>query len=178
MQVRYDANADRILWQVRTRSGELFASWLTRRMLLRLWAPFTKLVTSSDIATQVTPTATVMPEAREMLAQVARERPLPSADFKTPFNPQPVAQPLGTEPLLPSTIDLGPGAGGRGLMIRLREANGRSFELKLNDDLATALMRLLEKALLAADWGLSIAAPAAADAAAAAAVPTHKPALN
>lgn len=161
MQVRYDPNADRISWQVRTRGGELFSVWLTRRMVQRLWPPFSQLVTSAAMATQVAPTTTVLPEAREMLAQAARERPLPSADFKTPFNAEPAAEPLGAEPLLPSTIDLGHGDGGKGLAIRVREANGRSLELRLNDDLATALMRLLDKALQASDWGL-VAAPAAA----------------
>lgn len=163
MQVRYDPNADRIIWQVRTRGGELFSVWLTRRMVQRLWPPFQQLVTTAGIATQVAPTTTVLPEAREMLAQAARERPLPSADFKTPFNPQPAAEPLGAEPLLPTTIDLGHGDGGKGLAIRVREANGRSLELRLNDDLATALMRLLDKAMAASEWGLA-APPVAASA--------------
>lgn len=163
MQVRYDPNADRIIWQVRTRGDELFSVWLTRRMVQRLWPPFQKLVTSVEIATQVAPTTTVLPEAREMLAQAARERPLPTADFKTPFNPEPATEPLGAEPLLPTTIDLGHGDHGKGLAIRLREAAGRSLELRLNDDLATALLRLLDKALQASEWGL--VAPAAAAAA-------------
>ncbi|MDT7835520.1 hypothetical protein [Aquabacterium sp. OR-4] len=170
MQVRYDPNADRIIWQVRTRGGELFSVWLTRRMVIRLWPPFSQLVTTASIATQVAPTTTVLPEAREMLAQAARERPLPSADFKTPFNPEPAAEPLGAEPLLPNTVDLGHGDGGKGLAIRVREANGRSLELRLNDDLATALMRLIDKALLASEWGL-VTAPAEA----AAAVPPARP---
>lgn len=162
MQVRYEPTADRILWQVRTRGGELFSVWLTRRMVQRLWPPFQQLVTSVGIATQVAPTTMVLPEAREMLAQVARERPLPTADFKTPFNPQPAAEPLGAEPLLPTTIDLGHGEHGKGLAIRVRETNGRSLELRLNDDLSTALMRLLDKALQASEWGLTVPATALA----------------
>lgn len=174
MQVRYEPNADRILWQVRTRGGELFSVWLTRRMVVRLWPPFQQLVTAVDIATQVAPTAHVMPEAREMLAQVARERPLPHADFKTPFNPQPAAEPLGAEPLLPTTIDLGHGDHGKGLAIRLREPQGRSLELRLTDDLATALMRLLDKAVAASEWGISVPSTAPV----APAVPPHPTSLN
>jgi len=96
-----------------------------------------------------------------MLAQAARERPLPTADFKTRFDPTPVAQPLGPEPLLPTAIDLAPGVNGKGLAIKLREANGRSVELKLGDDLATALLRLVEKAVAASEWGLPAGAAAA-----------------
>ena len=50
MQVRYDTNADRVLWQLRTFGGELFAVWLTRRMLQRLWQPFQNMVTQAGIA--------------------------------------------------------------------------------------------------------------------------------
>ena len=156
MQVKYDATADRLLWQVRTRTGDIYAVWLTRRMVARLWPPFQHLVTSGAVA-QVTPRdATVMPEAREMLAQAARARPLPSADFKTRFDPTPVSQPLGPEPLLPTAIDMAPGNGGKGLAIKLREPNGRSVELRLGDDLSTALLRLIEKAVVTADWGLQV----------------------
>jgi hypothetical protein len=162
MQVKYDVNADRLLWQVRTRGGEIYAVWLTRRMVARLWPPFLQLVTRGAVAQVARPDAVVMPEAREMLAQVARDRPLPSADFQTRFDPTPKAQPLGPEPLLPAAIDLAPGANGKGLAIKLREPSGRSVELKLGDDLATALLRLLEKAVAASDWALAIGAPPAA----------------
>ena len=157
MQVRYQPAADRVLWQVRTKTGELFALWLTRRMLKQLFPPLAQLITTAVVA-QVAPNATVLPEAREMMAQVARARPLPGANFTTPFDPKPVAQPLGPEPLLPGTIDLAPGADGKGLRITAREAGGRHMTLQLSNDLATALMRLLEQALAEADWGLGAAA--------------------
>ena len=163
MQVRYDPNADRVLWQLRTFGGELFAVWLTRRMLQRLWPPFQAMVTQASIA-QVAPGATVLPEAREMLAAAARERALPAADFDQPFDATPAAQPLGSEPLLVTAIDLTPGSPGTGLAMRVREGSGRSLELRLSDDLATALVRLLDKALAAADWGIGPPASASAPA--------------
>jgi len=156
MQVRYQPAADRVLWQVRTTAGELFAVWMTRRMLRLLWPPLAKLVTQAGVA-QVVPHATVLPEAQAMMAQAARERPLPTARFNEPFDAKAVAQPLGPEPLLPEAIDLGPGADGKGLQLQLRETGGRRMTLKLNDDLATALMRLLEQALKEADWGFNVA---------------------
>jgi hypothetical protein len=156
MQVRYEPAADRLLWQVRTFGGELFEVWLTRRLFRLFWPPLQQRVVQSGIL-QVLPqadTATVMPEAREMLAQQARERPLPAADFSVPFNPQAQARPLGEQPLLPSAVDLGKGAQGHGLALRLREAGGRQLELNLTADLATALTRLFEQVLAAADWNL------------------------
>ena len=159
MQVRYQPAADRILWQVRTQTGELFSVWLTRRMLKQLWPPLTTLVTSAGVAL-VAPNATVLPEARAMMAQVARARSLANANFSTPFDPKPVAQPLGPEPLLPTAIDLGPGIDAKGLRITVREPGGRHMTLQLSNDLATALMRLLEQALAEADWGLGPAGTA------------------
>ena len=154
MQVRYQPGPDRVLLQVRTSASELFAVWLTRRMVRLLWPPLHKLVTQAGVA-QVAPNATVLPEAQAMMAQAARERPLPTARFNEPFETKAAAQPLGPEPLLPEAIDLGPGAAGKGLQLQVRETGGRRLALQLNDDLATALMRLLEQALKEADWGLT-----------------------
>ena len=163
MQVRYEPTADRVLWQVRTGGGELFAVWLTRRMLRQLWPPLQRLVTQASVL-RLAPHATVLPEARDMLAQAARSRSLPNTDFATPFDAKAAALPLGALPLLPVAIDLGPGPEGKGLSLAARESDGRSIRLALSDELATGLMRLLEQALVATDWG--ILAPASeADAA-------------
>jgi hypothetical protein len=152
MQIKYDALADRLLWQVRTRTGELYAVWLTRRMVGRLWPPFLVLVTRGGIA-QVAPNATPVPDARAMLEQAARERPLPAADFKAQFDAKAVSRPLGAEPLLPTAIDLTADPKGPGLTMNLREEGGRNLRLHLDADLATALLRLLQQALKGADWG-------------------------
>ena len=161
MQVRYDPAADRILWQVRTQAGEMFSAWLTRRMLGQIWQPFQLLVGQSSLAH--TPTAaSLVPEAREMLAQTARARPLPGADFKAPFNPQATALPLGPDPLLPIAADMGPRADGPGMALRLRDEQGRSLAVQLTGDMCAALSRLLEKAIADADWGLAVTAPLAA----------------
>ena len=157
MQVRDQPGADRILWQVRTAGGELFQAWLTRRLMKLAWPHLNRMVLHAGLA-QVLPGATpasVLPEAQDMLAQAVRDRPLANARFNEPFITQSVAKPLGEAPLLADAIDLGPGAAGRGLNLRLREESGRSMALQLNDDLATALLRLLNLALLESVWGLT-----------------------
>jgi hypothetical protein len=159
MQMRYDPTADRLLWQLRTFGGELFAVWLTRRMLRGIWAPTQDMVTRGSMA-KLMPHATVMPEAREMMSQVVRQRPLPSAQFDQPFNNTAASQPLGTEPLLPVTFRLGPGPTPGGLLMELKEEAGRNLSVQMSDELATALLRLIDQALVEADWGLAAAAPA------------------
>ena len=158
MQLRFDPAADRLLWQLRTFGGELYPIWLTRRLLRQLWPLLQGVVTSAGIA-RLMPHATLMPEAREMLSQAVRDRPLASAEFGKPFNTEAVARPLGVEPLLPVHFQLTHGTPGAGLVLELREAAGRSLRLQLSDDLATALTRLLEPALAEADWGLHAAPP-------------------
>jgi hypothetical protein len=44
IQVKYDALADRLLLQIRTREEVLFPIWLTRRMVMRLWPHFRIMV--------------------------------------------------------------------------------------------------------------------------------------
>jgi hypothetical protein len=158
MQMRFDPAADRLLWQLRTFGGELFGIWLTRRLLRHLWPPMQELVTRAGIA-QLMPHATVVPEAREMLAQAARERPLPTANFDQPFAQQAAALPLGPEPLLPAGFKLSAGPQNVGLTLEMQETGGRNLKLQLSDDMSTALTRLIEQALAEADWNL---APASA----------------
>ena len=164
MQLTYDARADRLSWQIRTRDGAMYGVWLTRRMVARLWPPMQKLVLQAA-APQIAPGSIAVPEAREMMAEAARQRPLPTADFSAAFDPTPVSRPLGPEPLLPDAIDLTPVAGVGGaagaLHVRVRELGGRSLELQLGDDLATALLRLMEAAIGTSAWFAHVAAQTA-----------------
>jgi hypothetical protein len=153
IQVKYDALADRLLMQVRTRAGEVFAIWLTRRMVQRLLPPFQQIGTRFSLA-MAHPHSVLLPEARAMLEDAARSRPLPNADFTQHFSTDNTRQPLGPEPLLAAEVELQADAQ-RGLRMQVREARGRHITLQFNDELHAALSRLFEQALAAADWGLA-----------------------
>lgn len=152
IQVRYEATADRLLLQLRTTEAEVYAVWLTRRMLQRLYPPFRQAVAQASVA-RATPQALPVPEARQMLEQAALQRSLQGADFAQPFASADASHPLGAEPLLPDAADLRPGADGQ-LTLAVREPRGRRIEIVLNAELASALLRLLDSALVAAEWGL------------------------
>ena len=152
IQVKYDALADRLLLQIRTRDEQLFPIWLTRRMVIRLWPHFRGMVSGLAV-TRSAPSALAVPEARDMLADAARERALKSADFKTEFNSTAAMQPLGPEPVLPTAIDLRP-AKGQAVVLVIRDAQGRSLELAFGEDLAHGLLKLVESALATSEWGL------------------------
>ena len=160
IQLRFDATADRLLLQLRSSEAEVYAAWLTRRMVARLLPPFRQAVVQAGVQTLL-PHALPVPEARQMLEQAALQRPLPGTQFNQPFvADENTRHPLGTEPLLPDAADLRSGAE---LHLVLRETRGRQLDIGLPPELATALLRLMESALQAADWGLG--APAAAEAA-------------
>ena len=187
MQLRYEPVADRLLLSVRTRSAEMYTAWLTRRMVARLETPLRQAV--SRLALPPSAAAAValapMPETQQMLEQVAAQRPLKDADFSQAFaGSEGVTHPLGPEPLLPGEIDLTAPPGG-GIVLELREPRGRRLEIKLGNDLATALMRLLDQTLQAAQWSLAQRQPtlpadgdADADAPAAPTVPAPPHRLN
>jgi hypothetical protein len=153
IQLRYEPVADRLLLSVRTRAGELYTAWLTRRMVARLGAPLRQAV-ARLVLPRTAAAAVALPEAQQMLEQVARERPLKDTDFEQPFaGSEGASHPLGPEPLLPGEIDVqAPPAGG--LVIALRELRGRRLDLTLSNDLATALLRLLDRAVEQAEWAL------------------------
>lgn len=152
IQLRYDADADRLLLQVRDAQAQVYASWLTRRMMAQLHGPLRDTLARQAMALS-SPTALPVPEARQMLEEVALQRPLPGTQFDQPFASDGASHPLGAEPLLPGVVQFTPLAQG-GLSLALQEAAGRRLELVLAADLATALLRLLDAALRAAEWDL------------------------
>ena len=168
MQIRqvsllYRVDADRLLLRVNAHDNQQFAVWLTRRLALRLWPHLARIVTRIGVAreaAQAAPDATLMPEAQAMLAQSARQRALRGADFKTPFDEQASAHPLGSEPLLASEVQLTPLPGGH-LRLLIVDVGKRTVQLQLTEALATAVKELMAKALQHADWGAAIDADTA-----------------
>lgn len=159
IQVRYEQVADRLLMLVRTRDEQLFALWLTRRMVMRLWPHYRQAVVNLAL-NRSAPGSLAVPEAREMLAEAAREKSLEKADFKTAFDASAARPALGPEPMLPVAVDLGHDAKGA-VVFAVRDTQGRTLSLNLGEDLANGLMKLVESALAGADWGLTVgAAPA------------------
>ena len=165
MQIRqlalhYRPEADRLLLRVNADDGQQFAVWFTRRLCARLWPHLTSVVTRFAVAhevAQTAPNAHLMPEAREMLAQSARERVLRNADFKTPFQDQASAHPLGSEPMLATEVQLTPLPDGH-LRLVIVDITKRNVQLQLTETLATAVRELMLEALRQADWGFALQA--------------------
>ena len=148
----YQADQDRLLLRVRTHDEEIFELWLTRRMMMRLWQPLMNTVTTASLNT-VSRSATIMPEARDMMTQTLRESAHQKADFDSPFDGNARVRPLGDQPMLVAAVDLKHLSSGQ-VEVVLRDATGRSLCLSLSPDLLNNLVSLLEKALIQSEWGL------------------------
>jgi hypothetical protein len=148
-QLRYDMAADRILLQLRTESAELYRLWLTRRLFLSLW-PHYQAMTAQVAAPPMSAGAVVSQQARQMLAEVARDKPLPNANFGTPFNAEGAKLPLGDEPMLPTEVNLQTSV--QSLTLRWRDQAGRRLSMELSEEMALGLMRLMDKALAESAW--------------------------
>ncbi len=162
-QLQYDADADRVLVMVRTRQADVFRVWLTRRMALRFWPVFQQSVAALALDKTRSP-ASLGPQAQEMLADMARERELPHSHFGAPFLADGANQPLGALPLLACEIAISTSQ--QGLALRMKDAQGRSLQMQLDEELSLGLMRLLEQVLRASQWGVVAAEPTSADSAA------------
>lgn len=160
LAVQYVPEHDRLLLRVNAHDGQQFAVWFTRRLSARLWPHLASQVTRIGVAHEVAQAsldATLMPEAHAMLAQSARERALRGTDFKTPFDDQANAHPLGVEPMLATEVQLVPLANGQ-LRVVIIDGNRRHVQLQLAEVLATAVRELMAAALRQADWGLALEA--------------------
>lgn len=166
LALHHDVEADRLLLRIRSGEGQVFAVWLTRRLVLRLWPLLSSLAQragAAHVLAQAAPGALPTPEAGAMLAEQARERTLREADFSQPFHDAPpgdaAPHPLGPEPLLAHTVQLTPQDGGR-LHLSILDARRRRLQLDLDANLATAVRELMAAALRQADWGIAVDASA------------------
>lgn len=176
LSLRHIAEQDRLLVRMNNAEGEEYRLWLTRRMLAIV------LPHLDRVLSQTTAGASELPQdeaGKKMLNDFRQEAVLQQADFATPFNAQPVALPLGQEPLLVTHTQFAAAAGGA-LDIMFEEilpgqATPRGFTVRLEYQLLVGMMRLLDKALDAADWAVDghgkASQPTPADAAEALAQP-------
>lgn len=152
VSVAYQADQDRLLVRLRTREDQLFELWLTRRLMIRLWQPLQNTASAAALES-LSSGATVMPEAREMMAQTLREKSQRSADFRSPFEESTRERPLGEAPMLVEGVDLKRQAN-RQVDMTLRDSQQRSITLNLGPELLSNVLTLIERALEKSEWGL------------------------
>lgn len=159
-QASYQAEQDRILLRLNTRSGEELRLWLTRRMLKSL------LPHMAQAATRLTPPAAPNTpgshdgSGQDALAEFRRQEVLQQSDFRTPFDAEAALLPLGHDPLLTTAIHVTPLSEASWKLTFEGHTPGtpgmRSIELTLESALLLGLVHVIDTVLPHADWGLHI----------------------
>jgi hypothetical protein len=166
LQATYQVHQDRILLRLNTTTHEEFRLWLTRRMMLGLLPNLTKVTT--DLANQHPELASHDSTQHQALANFKKQEALALADFATPYASETPALPIGSTPLLLSTIHMTPLNDGK-LHLGFEEAAdgdspARSFSVTMAQPVFHSLLHLLESVLAHTQWGLApapaVAAPA------------------
>jgi len=172
LSINYHVEQDRILIRVNSSAGDEVRMWLTRRMAQRLWPLINQVVVDhfavppnaqSDGSVDL---AAMGPQTKAVLAEARREEAVQNADFSTPYRETATSRPLGDAPLLVTEVNLTPKADGV-MHMNFRELledppSTRGFQLDLPADLVFAVIQLLGKALVQAEWNLGpvVTAPA------------------
>ena len=156
LQVSYQVEQDRLLVRLNTHSGEELRLWLTRRMIRNL---FPHMIQASTAPEGALPQLASHDGADgTALTQFRKQEALQQADFQTPFNNEASALPIGSEPLLATTVHITPQDGGALRLAFEENTPGatamRRVEVVLEPALLHGFMHLLDQALKFADWGI------------------------
>lgn len=167
VSVNYLHEQDRILVRINSRDAQEIRLWLTRRLCTG-WVPALR-ATLRDMAAMVsvaeevadkTSTLADLPphdSAPAWNEEFKKLHSLQNTDFKTPFKSDVKTWPLGTEPLLVTTVRMTAKSKDRLDMafeesLLARKEQVRGFQVSLEPLLLTGFMHLLEKALDNTQW--------------------------
>ena len=174
LSVNYLQEQDRILVRINTTAHEELRLWFTRRLSLGLLPLLSKIVADQTAKLEaikpdrISPIATADAQTKLMLAEFKSQELLQKADFKTPYKDQPVAMPLGSEPLLVTEVNVTPLPTGQ-LQIKFNEkipladsqtAQQRGFQVSLEQNLVHGFLHLLDKAVGVSQWSAVVSASA------------------
>lgn len=158
LSVSYLHEQDRILVRINSTDAQEIRLWLTRRLCLG-WAP----VLRATLDTLNMPAAgpdlqhTAAEPPRAWVGEFQRLQQIKDSDFSTPFRSDARSWPLGSEPLLVTTVHMAPG-NDCGMEMRFEEVlaatvnHERSFHAKFAAKLLHGFHHLLEQALETSQW--------------------------
>lgn len=166
LSVNHDERQDRLLMRLNTQDRQEFRFWLTRRMTLRFMPAVEQSVARLEAAQPGV--AATDSTSQQILSELKRDAFLQKADFATPFEDQPSQLPMGNEPLLITDAHLTiqpQGVLELSFDDKTDPQQTRSCQLRLQVSLVHGLVHLIKMAAEKAQWGLSSAPVAAAEAA-------------
>ena len=129
---------------------------MTRRFVKLLWPLLVQL--AEDLSPRIK--AQANPEARKALLSLEHEQAVARADFSKPYEAEPVATPLGAEPLLLARIQTGRDPAGLPVLA-LHPSVGNGLTLSFDAVLLHSVCRLIQSAVKKTDWDIDLKLPGA-----------------
>ena len=189
LNLKFDAEQDRLLVRINTSTQIELRLWLTRRLTVGVLPMLRKLVTRQleradspeprdDAASASANTAAA--KVREFLGEIKKENVLRNSDFSTPFKEREVPGATnGQGALLVTEVAITPLPSGH-LRVKFTGKPGgstenRDVQIDLDDNLMHGFLHLLEKAYVNSQWAAITVAQAEDDATAASAAQDSRP---
>lgn len=148
IQIKFVAVEDRLLLRVSSSDAQEFQFWMTRRFVKLIWpALVDSLKRSSRIHTQTSPAV------KQELLEFEHSKAVNDSDFKTPYREKQRSNPLGTEPLLLSKMQIRRSEDGS-MVLAISPQQGAGIDLAVNDGLLHSLVELIGNGARIADWEL------------------------
>ncbi len=150
LNLKYQPGEDRACLRISTGDQSEYRFWLTRRFVRVLWPVLIKLLEADD-RVQSQPRT----EARKTVLSFQHEHAVQSADFSTGYQEEATTFPLGSEPVLLTSIRAKRNPGGTPVL-GLSGQGDRGVELALSDQLLHSLCKLLADTAEKAEWQLGL----------------------
>ncbi len=175
LNLKYEADQDRLMARINTVSGLEIRLWLTRRLTMG-FLPLLRRLTDEQIARADSLAASdgslrtpSDPKVREFLNEFKKDAALQQSDFKTPFKESADGAATGDDPMLVSEIALTPLANAH-LQVKFSgkvkgSPEKRDVQIDLDDRLMHGFLHLLEKSYVNSQWAQATVAQADRDAA-------------
>lgn len=149
LNVQFVPQEDRLILRVRSDDNSEIRAWLTRRYTRLLLGILEKILDRDRSPTE--------DAVQSAMRSFQRDAALNSADFASDYDPSATAHPLGTEPVLLTTIKYQ--LTDKGITIlTLGLPDGKTLGINLSKGLIHVFIKLLEEGTKSADWDLAAAA--------------------
>jgi hypothetical protein len=150
LNLKYQPGEDRACLRISTGEQAEYRFWLTRRFVRILWPVLIQLLEADD-RVQSQPRT----DARQTVLSFQHEQALQGADFVTGYQEDAATFPLGSEPVLLTSIRAKRNEGGTPVL-GLSGEGDRGVELALSDQLLHSLCKLLADTAEKAEWKLGL----------------------
>ena len=173
LNLKFDAEQDRLLLRINTKTGEELRLWLSRRLTLGV-LPLLRKLTSEQAAKSAALAAEQGagfsardPKIREILSEFNKDVALRTSDFATPFKKAPSTQGSAMPALLVSTVAITPLANlhlavkftGHNVADAGPTLEKRDVRIDLDERLMHGFMHLLETAFTSSQWSVCAVNP-------------------